>query len=533
MLKVLFKIQMQSVYKSMFMRGNAGNRKKKKINALLIALLAIYVVCALMLSLGTTFYQLGIGYIPMGLGWVYFANVGLMTFGMSVIFSVFMAQSLLFEAKDNELLLSLPIRPSHILGSRLLMLGTIEYVVSLLCLIPGGIVYVMVAKPDFMFYPFFLIASLLLPLLGLAIAALFGYIISVITGKMRNKSLFVTVFSLLLMMGYMWGYIFITGNANELVSNGASIGEAIKKAIPPFYSFGISIQNQDILALLLFAIWAIVPFAVMYALLSRGFIKIATTKHQAKKIVYREEVTQAQSAFSALLKKETHKFLSSPMYLLNCGFGFLIVVGLGVYCAIAGPNLIDSLLRSEPKLAEYFAPIVIAFLSAVAGMGITTSPSISLEGKNLWIIKSSPISVRDIFYSKIMVNIIFGVGALLIADVCIIYTLKPNLIDCFFIITIPIAVQVFAALEGLSCNLHFPKLDFTNEAMVVKQSMSVVVAMLISFGTVMALFILYMVFASSIQFELFAIMALVILIALCAFTHRSLMNKGVRQFNSL
>lgn len=533
MLKVLFKIQMQSAYKTLFIRGNAGKRKLKKINVLLFTILAIYVLFALMFSLGLTFYQLGTGYIPAGYGWVYFSNVGLMAFGMSVVLSVFMAQSLLFEARDNELLLSLPIKPSDILGSRLLALGAIDYVVSFLCLMPGGVVYVMIAKPDFMFYLFFLIASLLLPLLGLAVAAFFGYIVSFITGKMRNKSLFVTVFSLLLLAVYMWVYIGITSGASNLVANGALIGDAIRKAMPPFYNFGMSIEKQDILSLLLFALWAIVPFILMYVLLSKAFIKIATTKHQAKKLVYKEEATQAKSVFSALLKKEIHKFLNSPMYLLNCGFGFLIVAGMGIYCAIAGPSLIATLLEADPGLMKFLVPIVIAVLSFTSSMGITTSPSISLEGKNLWILKSSPISVSDIFHAKIMVNIIFGVGSLLIADACIIYTLKPNLLDSLLIIAIPIAMQIFSALQGLICNLYFPKLDFINEAMVVKQSASVMVAILISFGTVMALLMCYFLFGVYISFELFAGIVLVVLIALCALAYKSILNKGVRQFNAL
>lgn len=69
-----------------------------------------------------TFGSLGDAYHTLGLDWLYFALFAVADLALMFIFSVFTAKSQLFEAKDNELLLSMPIPPRQILTSRLVML---------------------------------------------------------------------------------------------------------------------------------------------------------------------------------------------------------------------------------------------------------------------------------------------------------------------------------------------------------------------------------------------------------------------------
>lgn len=66
--------------------------------------------------------------LPAGLDWLYFASMGLTALLVSVLASAFTSYSGLFQSRDNELLLSLPIPPAVIFGVRV---GT----VYLACLI--------------------------------------------------------------------------------------------------------------------------------------------------------------------------------------------------------------------------------------------------------------------------------------------------------------------------------------------------------------------------------------------------------------
>lgn len=60
----------------------------------------------------------------MGLTWLYFAMAGTMALALSMLGSVFMTQAQLYDAKDNERLLSMPIPPKYILLTRIAMLFT-------------------------------------------------------------------------------------------------------------------------------------------------------------------------------------------------------------------------------------------------------------------------------------------------------------------------------------------------------------------------------------------------------------------------
>ena len=65
-----------------------------------------------------------------GLKWLFFAIGGIMTLLISFMFTMFYAQGAIYEARDNELLLSMPISPSAILMSRLMSLYFLNFLFS-------------------------------------------------------------------------------------------------------------------------------------------------------------------------------------------------------------------------------------------------------------------------------------------------------------------------------------------------------------------------------------------------------------------
>ena len=118
MLKTLIKLQFQKALARY--TANSSNKKKngKKSSfnspAVYLALLAfVGVVFAFM------FYNMFSMMAPMlatsGFSWLYFLYVMGASFVISTIGCIFLSLSQLYEAKDNELLLSMPIPPRSIL----------------------------------------------------------------------------------------------------------------------------------------------------------------------------------------------------------------------------------------------------------------------------------------------------------------------------------------------------------------------------------------------------------------------------------
>lgn len=153
-----------------FLSGSGrGKKRRSKGGLALYALLLVYVVAVF----GFLFYQMmGVLCTPLissGLSWLYFALAGTMATALGVFGSVFAAQSQLYEAKDNELLLSLPIPPGRILLARMLVLYAQTLIFEATVLIPCILVYQNTEGTPPLGIVFFLMLMLLLPLLALAL----------------------------------------------------------------------------------------------------------------------------------------------------------------------------------------------------------------------------------------------------------------------------------------------------------------------------------------------------------------------------
>ena len=131
MFKALMRVQLASVMASL-MRSSKGNEKRSGGSAALIAVLFVFVAAILVFAFGAMFYAIAEPMHTMALDWFYFAMAALTAFALCFIGSVFTAQQQLFSARDNELLLAMPIKPKFVLGSRMVMLLAINYALELL-----------------------------------------------------------------------------------------------------------------------------------------------------------------------------------------------------------------------------------------------------------------------------------------------------------------------------------------------------------------------------------------------------------------
>ena len=98
--------------------------------------------------------------------------------------------------------------------------------------------------------------------------------------------------------------------------------------------------------MLIVSAFVLALFAIMWLVISHGFIKIATSSSQIAKKKYRESATKEKSIGMTLLEKEFGRFTSSPNYMLNCGFGIIFMLALGVILLIKG-NSIFSQINNE------------------------------------------------------------------------------------------------------------------------------------------------------------------------------------------
>ncbi|MBQ9858855.1 MAG: hypothetical protein IJO77_07640, partial [Oscillospiraceae bacterium] len=130
--------------------------------------------------------------------WLYFAFTSAMAFMLCFVGSVFAATNYLYKAKDNELLLSMPVKPGAILLSRMLILLVENYGFAFIVLIPAGIVWAVMQSFTVGGLVCFILGTLLLPLLSLTVSCVFGWLIMTVSSKVRNKKIITLVFAVAL-----------------------------------------------------------------------------------------------------------------------------------------------------------------------------------------------------------------------------------------------------------------------------------------------------------------------------------------------
>ena len=133
------------------------------------------------------FSAVGEQLIMAGMASTYFALIGLLLLGLGFFGSIFVAQVQLFQARDNDLLLSMPIKPKTILASRIAMIITLVYIYQLIFVVPALFVYFKVAGMEIVNSLIFLILCFILPLFTVSISSLGGWGAAAASARMKNS----------------------------------------------------------------------------------------------------------------------------------------------------------------------------------------------------------------------------------------------------------------------------------------------------------------------------------------------------------
>lgn len=533
MIRALFKKQMAEVFSWLFMDSKKKTRRTKKG---LVGFLALY--GALIAYLGVFLFLMARSLCqtltPMGLTWFYFAIMGLLAILLGVFGSVFNTYASLYLAKDNDTLLAMPIPPRHILLTRLAAVYVSGLFFEMIVMLPATLAWFIYGAPTPLGVLFALLCPFVLSFFVLSLSCLLGLLVAAISVRIRRKSLFITLLSLGLLALYMWGYTKLMSSLTELLAIVGDIAEAVKGPLFPLYHMGLAAEGK-VLSFLIFAGIVLGVFLAVFVLLSRNFLKLATTNKGGVKKTYQRTRTAQKSVDKALLVKEFKRLASSPIYILNCALGALFLPIAGVMLLVFREDITAFL----PLFSQLFdgvdvIPLLLAAAACMMGTMIDlTAPSISLEGKHLWIVQSLPVTPWQILCAKLKMHLIVGIPPTAFAVVCLLVAVPPSL-PFFFLI--PVATLLFAlliALFGLFMNLKFPNFAWTSETVPVKQSLSATATLFGGWGVVLALGALYVPLHGHIHPALYLGLCCVALAGACAFLFVWLHQKGTKIFHTL
>ncbi len=473
-LRALIRTRMLALRRSL--RQSMGN-KGKALTILLSALMVYAVGCIVFLAVMMNVGMCG----PLagaGLSWLYFAMAALSAFTLGFFVTVFMAERQLFAARDNELLLSLPIPARDILISRMLILALSTYLGAALMLIPAGVVYAVTVGFTAAGAVFYVLAGLVLPLGSLALACLVGQVLAWLSARARHKSL-TSVLATALFLGL---YFAAVGNGNRalsyLVQNGGAVAAHVQFWAAPAYWFGMAAMGSTLCALAAVAL-PVLGFVLVYIWLGRSFYRITTTRVAAPKVRYREKRAARQSARRALWLCELRHFGATPGWVVNGGMGALMAVACGVVLLIKRDAL-EQLFAVMPG-AVPAAGLLAAAMCFCTGTCLISSASISLQGKTLWILRSCPVQGGTVLKCMAAVQMTVSMPAMFLGSLLGALGLGLDAVQTAAVLAAGTAYAVLTAYLGVAINVCWPKFDWMTETQAVKQSLSTLLAMLVGF----------------------------------------------------
>ena len=185
-------------------------------------------------------------------------------------------------------------------------------------------------------------------------------------------------------------------------------------------------------------------------------------------------------------------------------------------------------------LPDGFFTALLAFGVCVLGaMNDLTAPSVSLEGKGLWIAQSLPVQPKAVLHAKLRLHMLFTVIPELFCSACICIVFRPDFVSGLLCVILPPVFTLFVAAFGLIINLKKPNLNWQTEAIAVKQSIGVLIAMFGGWVIAAALGIAYYLLYAVIGSTVFLCIAVVLLALLSALELKWINTRGSEIFRYL
>lgn len=467
-IKTLTKLQLQNMYGLNVFRYTKDKKRRQKASGLGFAWMLIIVM--IVGYIGAAAF----GYVYLGMADIVPAYLIMLASLIILAFAIFKAGNVIFQENAYDVLCSLPVNQASIVISRFARMYVENLLLTLLVMLPGMAVYGVMVKPAASFYFIGVVVTVFVPLIPITIATFLGALVTAIASRMKHKSLASAMLSTLLVVGVMAG----TGQMStlednfsvEMIQNLSEVmTQAIESVYPPAIWLGNAMVNGNILICVACVLGGLAAFAVTMALISVNFHEICRGLYSTNaKHDYKMEQLKRTSVLGTLYKREAKRYFASSIYMQNTIVGPVLAVVFAVAVLGVGLDTIQQVMEIPLDIAG----VVPFLLAGIFSMMTTTCTSISLEGKEWWIIKSLPVKTKDLLDSKLLLGLSLSLPFYVVSEILLVIALRPEFIELVWLVLVPMVLIVFSNVFGLTVNLKMPVFDWESEVTIVKQSAS-------------------------------------------------------------
>lgn len=502
------------------------SKKSKRRYIALIALMCVAFLAPLIMICLTLWYAAQT-MLAVGAGDTMLAAVFTMSQLLVLFFSVFTYMSSIFFAKDNEIMLNLPLRNAEIFSAKLLCTYINELTISAVTVIPVTVITAISGiQAGFGAYfgagywiliPF---AVILMPVMPLLLLSIISFPIAMIVQKMSKRPVISAIVQAVLLIAFIAvAYLFSYGSSYGM--EGAvdgSVNTGVFEGLG-----GISVYTA-LLAKAMLGQSAAGNFFAFFGIT----VAMAAAALGLSVLLYRKAVYMSVDGGSgtgrrtsaakdgevrgvkrALVQTQARTLLRDSGVLVNLIMTLVLPVVMVILMTLVMPSG-EELVESDPSASadmlryfDYFAlgmaVMIMMFSSPVGNVG--ASYAFSLDKDNIQILKTMPLSGKDIFKSKLIVSDIVS-----LASVVLVAAALPFVTDLNWYAYI--LCPVFIAVYLVSCNaftmsrdLKNPKFNWVTIKELTKASTSatqmIMMAVCLAFGLVATLPMFVLAFAGA------------------------------------
>lgn len=495
-------------FKQQFRVKQTDNKKKRTGTIVLIVVLGL---CFLPMLIGVAVFSYTLGSVG-GVSQDITSAILFICQGLVMIFGVTTVFTTVFNAKDADRLLYLPVSPLTVFLSKLTVVYITEAVTTAVCILFALVPYGAGAHASVGFFLMLPLAIVLVPVLPLLAACILAMPFSAVMTKLSKNSVVKTVVQLVLYFGILFAYMALMLNFTGNVADGAETSEeeAFRLMAESIANFGSQLVYLHPLYMLAtamtvttFGSWALAFLATvlenaallgLVMLVSLPFYRwilmssLETGGGRCRKKASGEQLQVKNvgvlkglisSDFKRIMRNSQMGFqvmlMPIMMPLLICIFYIPFSAEEG------GVSLLDQ-LKLDPTFFSLAPLIIVGYMSTLGiGSNILGIYPISRENNALYILKCLPIPFEKILLSKV----ILATSFMLVSDflTCLLAVLLLG-VKWYFGIAM-FLVMVMLCFGGMCVttliDLKSPKLGWTNFNQSFKNAKASWIAMLIGF----------------------------------------------------
>lgn len=401
---------------------------------------------------------------------------------LAFFFTLLKSNSYLYEFKEYDMLMSMPFEIKDIVGSKFLYM----YIKSMhwyLCISFSGLIgYAIWEKPGIYTYHSWILLTFILPIIPSVVAAAFGTLIVSIGVRFKHKKVVQVILSFaLILFSFSLRYIIEgiakSGKTEQILTDIANGTQNVAGWYFPADWFTKAVTGENVFFGILLILLCITLSYGFFVLVAKSYRRInsklftGTTQKKKGEISYKQ-----QSIVVSIAHKELRRLLGSSLYMTNCGFGQVMALIIGIAALFVNADtIIATITGGAPIEAKTFGGALPLIAFFFVGMAPTTCCSLSLEGKNNWIVQSLPIRKWDLYKGKMLMNLIISIPFMLLPVLGLCICFRVGVISTLLSLILSVIICIYTTVFGMFTGIKFVKYEWENEIEVIKQGAALAV----------------------------------------------------------